>query len=76
MIPQTIIFCNFNDNIDIFKKKNPYRIYKKIHNVASGHEFVPPFFTIIILFETIKITYDQIRLLWNMTLLNGFLIIP
>lgn len=76
MIPENIIFCNQDDNISIFEKKNPYRIYKKIHYVAKGHEFVPPFFKIIILFETIKPTNDQLRLLWNMTLYGGFLIIP
>ena len=76
MIPKNIIFCNPNDDINIFEKQNPYRTYKKIHNVAMGHEFMPPFFSIIILFETINTTYDQLRLLWNMTLCDGFLIIP
>lgn len=76
MIPQNIIFCNPEDNISIFDKKLPYRVYNKIHNVAKGREFVPPFFNIIILFETIDIVNDQLRLLWNMTLYNGFLIIP
>jgi hypothetical protein len=76
MIPENIIFCNEEDNISIFEKKIPYKISKKIHYVAKGHVFVPPFFKIIILFETINITNDQLRLLWNMTLSNGFLIIP
>jgi len=75
-IPKNIIFCNKNDNIDIFINKNPYIINKKIHYVANGYEFNPPFFEIIILFDTVKTTEQDLKLLWNMVLINGFLIIP
>lgn len=73
---KNIIFCNENDNIDIFKSKNPYRTHLKIYYVAKCYLFNPPFFEIIILNNTRNETDEDIKLLWNMTILNHFLVLP
>ena len=76
MIPSNIIICNNNDNIDIFKKESPYKFIKKPYELIDGKYFNPPFFNIIILNETVNINEIDIKLLYNMILINGFLIIP
>ena len=76
MIPNNIIFCQEDDDIDIFKKEDPYVYHGKIHYVANGFLFNPPFYNIIILLETVKANDQDLKLLWNMTKYNGYLIIP
>lgn len=71
-----IIICNENDNIKIFEKENPYKFTKKPYELIDGKYFNPPFFNIVILNDTININNTDIQLLYNMILLNGFLIIP
>jgi hypothetical protein len=74
-IPKNIIFCDKNYCLDIFDKEEPYKCNKKIHYVSNGHLFNPPFFEIVI-FARQNEEEENLKLLWNMTLLNGFLIIP
>lgn len=76
MIPNSIIFCHADDNIDIFKKQDPYIFPGQIHYAANGFLFNPPFYNIVILFETFKANEQDLKLLWNMTKQDGFLILP
>jgi hypothetical protein len=46
-IPSNIIFCNHNDNIDIFIKQNPYIYTGEIYNILNFYS--PPFYNIVIL---------------------------
>ena len=71
-----IIICNNGDNIDIFEKKKPYKFYKKPYELIDGKFINPPFFEIIILNDTVKINENDVKLLYNMVFVNGFLIIP
>lgn len=76
MIPENIIICKFNDNTDIFKNKQLYKTNNKISYIADGRLFSPPFYKLIVLFDTVNIVEDDLKKLWNMTILEGFLVIP
>jgi len=72
-----IILCNDkNDNIEIFKKENPYIYTKKPYELIDGKFFNPPFFQIVIINETLNIIKDDIKLLYNTVIIEGFFIIP
>jgi hypothetical protein len=77
MIPSNIIICNENENIDIFKDKEPYKYTKRISELILGKYFNYPFFKILILSENVVLKNDDIvEILYNMVLIDGFLIIP
>ena len=74
---KNIILCNNkNDNIDIFKKENPYIYTGKPYELIDGIFFNPPFFEIVIINDTSNIIEYDIKLLYNMVIINGFFIIP
>ena len=75
---KNIILCNNkNDNIDIFKKENPYIYTKKPYELIDGIFFNPPFFETVIINDTLtNVAEHDIKLLYNTVIINGFFIIP
>jgi hypothetical protein len=72
-----IILCNdINDNIDIFKKENPYIYTGKPYILIDGNFFNPPFFKILIINDNLKINDYDIKILYNNVIIDGFFIIP
>ena len=72
-IPKTLLICNETFQSDIFNKENPYKTTHKVHYISAGKLFNPPFFQIVI--STRDEDEESLKLLYNMTLINGFLIV-
>ena len=68
---RNLIIYNKSFNVSILKKWLVSN--SEIWIIYSGKFYNPPFFNNII--SLIKNTYDDVQMIWNMTLLNGFFVI-